>query len=305
MALDTNISLHGLLRLVIWIPDRGDRLDVDAGALGGDFELHTRELEGFEGGDGSQHHLMQHDRMGVTVHRSVFLSHLENMWGYHCAARAFAFSYRDHVSWQQPVTFRLAPLPSGRAAGRRLEMSSRVVSGHVYQGENVVGGYPWFGASATELTDHGASGKDYRLTPPGHTTDSSMGWFVERTTTEPSVSGIGVLSAGNADEVRLDWEFPCPSAQLTFTIENQTNVTSRTLQALDHSGGVIASVAEGATLTVPDATWKLRLSVMGSSPFSFGPVEVLILSAGEATGVSYGVQNDCGTTLATPPPWSS
>ncbi len=304
MALRSRIAPAGLLRLVLWMPGQGHRIDVAAKDTTGDFVFGSRTFGHFAGGDGSDHMLAQEDTFEATILPSTVLAHLRQMAYLGCDAKVVAFSYTDHLSWQQPVRWSLADLPGGRSAGARLRLVSRVVRGHVYRGESLSAGYPWYGAVPVVVADYGAT-KDYRLTAPGHRTDTSQGWFIEKASTAPSVSGTGVLSANDALGVRLDMEFPCPGAQLRMETPGFQGIQQTTLRALDFSGNVLVSVLAGTTLTVPEKTWTLRFNVVGTPPITFGFPEILITKTGAATGVSYGVNNPCGTALSTPPPWST
>ncbi|MGI9331679.1 MAG: hypothetical protein ACR2RL_00845, partial [Gammaproteobacteria bacterium] len=173
MALSTTIAHRVARRVVLVIPDQGYKIDLGVKEIAGDFVAYSTELGAFSGGSGSLSRTEQTDRFEMTVLRSDKMAHLRLMAGLECPAVAFVFSYTEHLNWQQPVNFFLSD-PGGISEAVRLMMQSTVVRGHVYKGENIVGGYPWYGAQMVEVDT-----ADYRLCPPGHVTDSTRGWRVD------------------------------------------------------------------------------------------------------------------------------
>lgn len=284
-----------LKRVVIWQPNTGATWDGAGGDVLKDWAI-SPSSNYFNGGDGSQHEISRQFQASFGIVPENLAEGIKIIRRQKCPIRAVFFGFLKHTLWLEKTRMNTLPQRGGTGllATERVHLQRRAAYPHIYDYQNIIGGFPWHCAQVQPLYEDDENPE----TVTGYLLHSGnpstlLGWVITGTPFTPSVGYDGVLDAVGGTAT-LEFEFPVPNAVLRYEGFGSLSVLGHP----DSTVGTIATVLNGGTITLPPHTWALRVTVFSGSDLPTVTVE----DVGQPIGYRFGVCSVCDINVV--PPWA-
>lgn len=285
-------SPDALIRGTIWQPATGTVWDADAREVLKAWRVSAVD-QFFKAGDGSDSLQQTRHEAALDIVPELLAQGIRIIQRQDCPVRAVFFGWRKHTLWLEETLLNSVAVRAGTSllATQRIQLTKRIVAGHIYDDQNLLFGFPWHCARAAPLG--GTPPTSYRLYQ--YNPDTPLGWTIPNDGLVPSVSYAGLLNAPGGEAV-LEFEFPVPGCTLKYFGTGTLDVLAHPASPL----GVLNSIVNGGIVTLPPQTWSLRITVPHQSLLP----RLEVSDVGKAVGYRFGICNPCDLPLTTEPPWS-